>query len=1021
MRALARCAVLGAWLVAAAAASAQGAGAPANPPRTIASLLDRLKEFQVDPAAIARDRAVLAEEPPQGSRARELRDFHYRRANAAQRLGDGAREIEELRKALAYAERTGGAVLNETLSALGVALWTSGNAMESVRVRERVSRRPNLSPQRRLPVHVGLVHVYSELGMREEAAGSLGMAESAYRELMDGDRDRAWEEAYKGWLHWARANVLAGEGRLADAEAALRVAVEAVARDQSNAAARATRIGTREGLAEGSATNWEIYESRLANVVARQGRLTEAEVIARSVLDRVLARQGGQGIQVTTPLNALAGILRSQGRYGEAGRLAEASLAILDTVGAATSSQRRNTAWRHLARARAGQARWADAAAAYEQGRKGFSGEETAAERLAFGELNWGLALVRLGRPAEAVQILEPAHARATELLGDEATSVAMLRACLAIARGKLRQWPEAIALFRRSIPVLLASGAREGERTPAAALDLRRMLEGYVEFLFDLPADAVPAGLDPAGESLRAADVARGQSVNDAISRSTARLAASDPAVAELTRREQDLEQEIRSHQGALAAQANLAPGERSAVAIAEARERVARKRQERRSVQEEIRRRFPRYSELVNPSPTSVDDVRRALAPGEAFLAVLTTETRSFAWAFSRDGRMLTHGTELAEGRVAKAVATLRAALELGDDGRLRPFPLGEAHRLYVALLEPVAPAWVGSHTLIAATSGALAQLPLSLLPTEEAASTAQPLNEDYRRAPWLARRIALSYVPTANALVRLRDSPPAARDRRPLTGFGDPLFAPGSQPVASAATRGPRVRSLAIARVNRGADAPAEIPWTEYARLSPLPDTRDELLAVARVLGAREEGDLHFGASASRARVLATPLADRRVVMFATHGLVPGDLPGLEQPALALAAPSDGAQSPLLTLEDVVSLKLDADMVVLSACNTAAAEGEGAEAISGLGRGFFYAGSRSVLVTHWPVETVSARLLTTGLFARVAADAGLSRARALNASMLSLVDSPPAGGVAYAHPLFWAPFVLVGDPGR
>ena len=112
---------------------------------------------------------------------------------------------------------------------------------------------------------------------------------------------------------------------------------------------------------------------------------------------------------------------------------------------------------------------------------------------------------------------------------------------------------------------------------------------------------------------------------------------------------------------------------------------------------------------------------------------------------------------------------------------------------------------------------------------------------------------------------------------------------------------------------------------------------------------------------------------PLDRYRIVHFATHGLVPGDLNGLYEPALALTPGhlSGDDEDGLLTMSEILGLKLDADWVVLSACNTAAAEGKGAEAVSGLGRAFFYAGTRALLVSNWPVETTSAKALTTDLF--------------------------------------------------
>ena len=121
------------------------------------------------------------------------------------------------------------------------------------------------------------------------------------------------------------------------------------------------------------------------------------------------------------------------------------------------------------------------------------------------------------------------------------------------------------------------------------------------------------------------------------------------------------------------------------------------------------------------------------------------------------------------------------------------------------------------------------------------------------------------------------------------------------------------------------------------------------------------------------------------------------------------------------------EILGLKLSADWVVLSACNTGAGEGAGAEAVSGLGRAFFYAGTRALLVSNWPVETTSAMALTTDLFRRQFEDPALARAQALRQAILALMDGrgyvdPQTNSVvfSYAHPIFWAPFSLVGDGG-
>jgi CHAT domain-containing protein len=257
--------------------------------------------------------------------------------------------------------------------------------------------------------------------------------------------------------------------------------------------------------------------------------------------------------------------------------------------------------------------------------------------------------------------------------------------------------------------------------------------------------------------------------------------------------------------------------------------------------------------------------------------------------------------------------------------------------------------------------------------------------------------------------------------ASDRLAFAGFGDPDFA-GTGLTETSTRRG--VRAVAFPRnVKTRAVQGEDVPQIDYASISPLPDTRDEILSLAKALGADPLRDVFLGAAASKATVMSADLTHRKVVAFATHGLLSGEFPGVDQPALALANPGNG-QHGLLTLDDILGLKLDADWVVLSACNTAGGDGESGEAVSGLGRGFFYAGSRSLLVTHWPVESVSAKRLVVGIFDALSASPDLPRAEALRRSMLKvMMDKANEGGISfsYAHPLFWAPYALVGDGGK
>jgi CHAT domain-containing protein len=203
----------------------------------------------------------------------------------------------------------------------------------------------------------------------------------------------------------------------------------------------------------------------------------------------------------------------------------------------------------------------------------------------------------------------------------------------------------------------------------------------------------------------------------------------------------------------------------------------------------------------------------------------------------------------------------------------------------------------------------------------------------------------------------------------------------------------------------------------------RLTPLVETADEVCAVARQLGASAR-DVLLGASATERAVKSASasgaLEAYRIVHFATHALMASeaeiDAGGPAEPALVLTPPDIASQDDdgLLTSGEILQLKMNADWVVLSACNTAGGEHTGADALSGLARAFFYAGSRALLVSHWAVDSAATVKLITGTFGNVQARSELGRAQALRHAVLQMI----AEGNEAAHPAYWAPFVVVGE---
>lgn len=502
--------------------------------------------------------------------------------------------------------------------------------------------------------------------------------------------------------------------------------------------------------------------------------------------------------------------------------------------------------------------------------------------------------------------------------------------------------------------------------------------------------------------------------------------------------RKEQDLGKQINAQLGAL--NNALASNTRDESVVSATKASIDKLRVDRSKAREDIAKRFPSYAELIDPKPPTVDQIREALVPGEAMLSFYFGRAGSFVWAVPKDGQVAFAAINVTSGDVESKVRKLREALEpnaamIAD---IPAFDVELGYELYSLLLKPVETGWKPSKSLIVVTNGALGLLPLSLLPTAPAQVEA---NEDvlfasYRKVPWLARTHAVTMVPSSAALRTLRGLPPGKPERSELIAFGDPYFSPEQQEeamqqvkLADASTSSQlaaTTRGLPLMR--RNAPKLEGVDSAELALLPRLPDTADELKSIALALQADPSKVLNLGKDANEHRVKTIDLSGFKVLAFATHGLVPGELNGLTQPALALSAPAvSGVEGDgLLTMEEVLALKLDADWVVLSACNTGAGAGAGAEAASGLGRAFFYAGTRALLVTNWSVHSQSARELVTDLFKRQAADRNVTRSEALRQATMAMLEGPgytDASGkteFAYAHPLFWAPYTIIGDGG-
>ena len=504
--------------------------------------------------------------------------------------------------------------------------------------------------------------------------------------------------------------------------------------------------------------------------------------------------------------------------------------------------------------------------------------------------------------------------------------------------------------------------------------------------------------------ETFRAAQLLHDNDVGAAVARVAARIAVGEDALAGVVRRWLTLIERRHDLDRALVEAADRPPAERSRFAEARLRRSLEDTIARLGDLNRRIGFRFPEYKELTHPVPAGVEEVQALLAPDEALLAYAVLGEgdgeEAFLWLLRRDRAEMAR-LDLAPGELEAAVRELRGQLDPGRwTGPSPPrFDAALAHRLHRKLL-PVDPALLaGADHLLVVPSGPLQSLPFAVLARAE-----PPSGAGYREVDWLARHHATTTLPSVTSLRVLRRLGGPSRAAAPFRGVGDPVLTGVAAPARGAS---------AAALLADGLADPAQV-----RALPPLPETDDELRALARDLRAGE-GSLLLGERATEQAVKGGALEGARVVAFATHAGVAGELPGIAEPALVLTPPEVASEEDdgVLSASEAARLRLDAEFVVLSACNTAAPDGSpGAPGLSGLAKAFLYAGGRSLLVSHWAVLSDAAERLTTGVFAALAREPGLGRSEALRRSAMALLDG--AGDPLLAHPAAWAPFVIVGE---
>jgi CHAT domain-containing protein len=630
---------------------------------------------------------------------------------------------------------------------------------------------------------------------------------------------------------------------------------------------------------------------------------------------------------------------------------------------------------------------------------------------------------VRQGRVLSIVRLRSQVLAEtglALEDLGDIAGGEARLRAALALLETR---YPQTIAV-NGARARLAAYLARHGQAAAAltefravvqSAAETRSSVTGLGNLLspyFALLVEGLPANPALADDFFLATQTLVRPGVADTQAILARELSEGTGPGSRLFRQARTLERDIertRIELANLVAAPQQSADIRQAIAVLNAD--LAQYATEQIATQSELAA-FPQYRALT-PNALTLGELKSTLKPGEAYLKLTVAGRGVFAILASPDGAQAWR-VALSPDQLDIAVTSLRESIVTNENGQLNtyPFDVAAAHDLYVALAGPVAAQLPSVKHLIFEPDGAMLRLPLDLLVTDAdsvaryKARTADANADqfDFTGTKWLARTTMISTAVAARAFRDVRALPASSATAQYL-GFGQ--NAPSVGIIRAAATR---------SMSGTGA-MDCTWPLAEWNK----PVSAAELrVAAAATGGSPIVTGTDFTDAAVKARA---DLARYRILHFATHGLVTAPREGCPARPALLTSFASGASDGLLDFGEIYALKIDADLVILSACDTAGTAtvaatraagitSGGGNALDGLVRAFIGAGGRSVLASHWPApdDFNATERLISGLFK---GGEGATVGQALMGAQATLMDE-----AATSHPYYWAGFAVVGD---
>lgn len=566
---------------------------------------------------------------------------------------------------------------------------------------------------------------------------------------------------------------------------------------------------------------------------------------------------------------------------------------------------------------------------------------------------------------------------------------------------------------------IRLAIEIIESTRSKIASQELRSSFSASRQSFYSFYVDLLMrmhSSESAAGNDVRAFEISERAHARGLLEMLTeARIDVREGIASNLRKREQDVQARLSQIQNQLILANSRSKPDSARITSLE--QEFAKVDAERAAVEVEIRQKHPRYAKLQYPAPLGLKAIQQALDNHTVLLEYSLGADASYLFAITRNDFLTARLP--AAATLKNQVTALRDAIAIKPDRSAVSNYLQKSVSLHQDLVQPASRLLRGKRSLIIIPDGILHYLPFEVLLQSDSSRTS---NLNFRQLPYLVSNYSISYAPSATVMVNLRtseeDNQVAART---FLGFGDALY-----------TKSDSEQHATVRSALQSAAGETK-PW----ELQQLPESRREIQRIAGLFSPTKV-DVFLGEDAKEENVKAEGQQNHyRFLHFAVHGLLNENKPQYSGLVLSLprdanekVKPQEGAapanriasddvssrpavEDGLLQVYEIFNLKLDADLIVLSACETGLGKETRGEGLVGLTQAFLYAGTKSLVVTVWKVQDRSTSDLMVGFY-RHLKNPRMNNAEALRQTKLEMIRK----GV-YSHPYYWAGFVLIGQP--